>query len=270
MARLKYIALPCILLVALGGCSGFFDFNAFKGLDPVKVPAASDYQGAAGLDQLEEDLSSPAVVDAMTDQTVEEVEQMLTDDYVGDGVDNAEDQQAAVLLAEINLVTTSGDVVVNNIVNLITEILTSQQPPTPDALAADLPGIIPQDAMATPAAFAELIEGFIGANDAYTALGNSLPTLGAPEGVNLGDVAQKAVVCFVIATVIDVIEDSQGVTEAGAIGLLYELILDPANASQTLLDSLQPPDISPTNPDAAALLNIFSAIGLDLAGVLNQ
>jgi hypothetical protein len=37
-----------------------------------------------------------------------------------------------------------------------------------------------------------------------------------------------------------------------------------------MLDSLQPPDLTESNPQAAALLNIFEAIGLDLEGVLNQ
>lgn len=263
MAKLRLVALPCIVLIALGGCSAFFEFNAFKGLDPVKTPVASDYEGADGLDELETDLSSPAVVDAMTDETVDEIEEMLNDDYLDDGVDNEEDQQAAILLAELNLVTSSGVEVVNNFVNTLVDFFDSTEPPSDEEIAGSLSEIIPEEVMASPEAFAGLINGFLDANEAYEAFGTSLETLAPPDDANLGDVAQKAAVAFVVSSVVDAFV-AAGYTEAEAIGILYGIIQDPEGADPALLANLQPPDISEENPEAAALLNILEAAGLDL------
>ena len=263
MAKLRLIALPCVVLIALGGCSGFFEFNAFKGLDPVKTPVASDYEGAGGLDELETDLTSPAVVDAMTEETVDEIEQMLNDDFLNDGIDDAEDQQAAILLAELNLVTSSGDEVVNNFVDIMVDFYDSTEPPSDEEIAGSLSEIIPEEVMASPEAFAELINGFLDANEAYEALGTSFETLEPPDDANLGDVAQKAVMAFIVSTIVDSFV-AGGSTEAEAIAILYGIIQDPEGADPATLDNLQPPDISEENPEAAALMNILDAAGLDL------
>ncbi len=263
MAKLRLAALPCMMLIALGGCSEFFEFNAFKGLDPVRTPVASDYEGADGLDQLETDLTSPAVVDAMTDETVDEIEEMLIDEYLDDGVDSEEDQQAAILLADLNLVTSSGDDVVNNFVDTLVDFIGFTEQPSDEEIAGSLSEIIPEEVMASPEAFAELINGFLDANEAYEAFGASLETLPPPTDANLGDVAQKAVVAFIVSSVVDAFV-AAGNTEAEAIAILYAIIQDPEGADPALLGNLQPPDISEENPEAFALMNILDAAGLDL------
>lgn len=266
MAKLKLAVFPCIIMLVLGGCSGFFEFNLFKGLDPVKTPEASDYEGSDGLDQLGEDLTSPAVVDAMTEETVEEIEDMLNEEYLDDGVTDEEDQQAAILLAELNLVTSSGDDVVNNIVGLALDLNESPEL-TKEEIAESLSEIIPEDVLESPESFAYMVSGFLDANEAYEALGETIDTLGAPEDANMGDVAQKAVVAFLVSSIVDNIVDS-GRTEDEAIALLYEMILNPENADPADLNYLESTEISESNPEAVSLMNILEAAGLNLEGML--
>ncbi len=264
MLKLKMAAFPAIVMLVLGGCSGFFEFNLFKGIDPVEVPTVATYQGEGGLDNLEDDLDSPAVTDTLTPGTVAEIEEMLDDDYLDDGVQDEEDQQAAILLGELNLKTTGGDDVVNNIVELAADVIFSAggEAPAPEDIATDLLGVIPADVMASPEAFTELILGFLDANAAYTALGDSIDTIGVPDA-NMGEVAQNAVVAFAVDTIVDTLMGA-GHTQEESIVLLQQMITDPSSVDPADIDAIQAPDISDANPEAAAVLNILEAAGVDL------
>ena len=115
MAPLKVTALLIAPLILLAGCSAFFGFNAFSSLDKPPPPNLSDYTGAGGLSKLASDLTSKAVVAAMASDPamVQQLETYLQGVYTGGGPDA---QQAAVLYADVNLKTTSGADLVNNVV----------------------------------------------------------------------------------------------------------------------------------------------------------
>lgn len=264
MGKLKLLALPLAAVLLLMGCSDFFSFNLFKDLDPVTPPDVSTYEGAEGLDQLAEDLTSPAIVDALTDdpEAIEAIEDMLLEDYLNDGVSGPEDQQAAILYAELNLVTSSGDDLVNNIVDTVLEGVSEGE-----TVTDFLKEIVPPEVQGNPAAFDAMIKGLLDANDAYVLLGNSIVDQdqppdgkidageGVPPGVNMGDVAQKAIVAYMVAT----ISTSLGLTKETAGTQLYYLLYDPTNPELTIGD--------PSAPDPFALqpphiLNIFAAAGL--------
>jgi hypothetical protein len=257
MARLKIAALLALAGLLCASCSEFFLFNAFAALDTPPAPALADYKGAGGLDKLAADLSSPAVVALLTaDPTlVQEVKDYLETIFLSGTMDTADEQAAAVLYSDLSLMTTSGDTLVNNVV---TAIMTT--PPTgnlKDIISSIIPAPVLADA--TGAAFTAMVEGLLDANAAYVALGNSIPALGVPAGVNIGDVAQKAAVAYLMFVVVSAAINESGSapnTTAEAEAEMFKLVTDDPTCTITGVAVTDP-----FNPLPGFLKNIFDAAG---------
>ncbi|MCX7028711.1 MAG: hypothetical protein NTU62_01145 [Spirochaetes bacterium] len=270
MSRVKTLALTMAVLFALAGCAQLFEFNLFGALDTPPVPTAADYEGADGLvdlDKLDEDLDSPAVVDAMTDEVVAEIEQNIWDDYLDDGVSGEEDQLAAILYADLALKTSGGEELVNNIAEVILEDLIDGTSTVADILA----DIIPPEALEDPTGltFAAMVNALLTANDAYLLLGASIDQIApfgeADPGATLppsalpGDVAQKAIVACTMRATVDAIMTAPpppDVSEADAIAAMFLIATDDPGADAGLAGLT--PDTTPPNPILALL---------DLAGL---
>ncbi|HSV92149.1 MAG TPA: hypothetical protein VLH81_03695 [Desulfobacterales bacterium] len=215
MSRVKALALAAVVVLALGGCAPLFEFNLFGGLDNPPIKTLADYSGAGGLDALGEDLNSPAIVDALAaDPTlVAEIKDYLWDTFIGDGggVENEEDSQAAILYADLALKTSEGENLVNNIVEaLLDGTLTGSSD-----IATLLASIIPPEALADAATFAAMVGALLDANDAYeqlglyvdgdTPLGDGYWDNPLPPGSLPGDVAQKAIVAYTMAALVEAV-----------------------------------------------------------------
>ncbi len=261
MARIKVAALLVITLLACAACSAFFDFNAFASLDTPKKPVLADFQGVGGLANLSADLGSPAVVAQLAADTtlVGQIKSYLETTYLSGPLTTPDQQTAAALYSDLSLATTSGDVLVNNVV---TTIMSSA--PTGD-IASIIDSIIPASVLAdaTGTAFTNMVQGLLDANDAYTLLGDSLPTYGPPPGMNLGDVAQKAAVACLMRVIVNaVIPAASPSTQAGAIADMFMLVTkDPATPLSVSAVTLS---TDPLNPMPTFLLNIFNAAGAPL------
>jgi hypothetical protein len=254
MAGKKIFTLLAVIFLVTG-CSGFFDFNLFQGMQPVVAPTASDYQGSEGLDRLSEDIESDTIVSTFTDQTVEEIETYLEGYWNdGDGVANEDDQQAAALYAELELVTTGGDEFAANVVNAASEIMNAIEEATseggevePEELLDILGGIVPENIQEDPDAFNEMIAGFVAANNAYNALGEALgdPEVELSDELNAGEIAQNAIVSFTVAALVDSLE-ATGLSQEEASTQIYYMLYDPDNVELTV-----------TEEDFGALSNSF-------------
>jgi len=234
MSRVKTLALAMTVLFALAGCAQLFEFNLFGRIDTTPAtPTAADYAGSDGLDKLDDDLDSPAIVEVLAgDPTlVQQIEDDLWNTYIGDpgGIENEEDQQAAIVYADLALKTTEGEELVNNIVGALIDGIDTGQ-----TLTEFFTSIMPPEALASPVAFAAMIQGFIDANNAYVALGGSIDpdddgvaegTL--PPGALPGDIAQKAIIACAVAGVVGAVD---GVTATDPALALYTLLTDPDNA----------------------------------------
>ena len=123
MARTRAFLLFIAVLLALTGCKAFFDFNAFSSLDKAGVPNPSRYQGSGGLANLQDDLQSHAIMDALSGDpaTVAIILGHLQADYHVTTLDpsNSTEQTAAILYSDLALQTTSGDKLVNNVADLL-------------------------------------------------------------------------------------------------------------------------------------------------------
>jgi|WetSurMetagenome_2_1015567.scaffolds.fasta_scaffold267976_2 hypothetical protein len=261
MSRVKTLALAVAVLFVLAGCAALFEFNLFGALDNPPTPTAADYEGADGLDQLDEDLDSPAVVDAMTPAVVAEIENNLWTDYLTDGVSGDEDGQAAILYADLALKTSEGENLVNNIVETILEGGITGSSTVADILA----DIIPPEALASEAVFTAMVNALLTANDAYLLLGDyvdgstsdGVAENDLPPGSLPGDVAQKALVAYTMAVTVSEVMADLGIFEAEAINQLY--LVATAGAYNPAMDTVTP------DPYAAPDNGILAL--LDLAGV---
>lgn len=232
--------LVAVLLVA--GCSAMFDFNLFKdlGLDPVAAPTPADYAGTGGLDRLAADLASPAVIDALiADPTAAAALESYLEGIVGGTVDSPEEQQAAILLADLELKTTNGEELVNNIVDTLLD-------PGTDFSSVNvrdlLLSIVPAEVANNRPAFTAMINGLLEANSSYFALGQYIDVnkdglmdadKSLPPGSNGGDIAQKATVAFIAAVVmaeVDANDTSVPPSDtAHAVDQMFNLLYDAAS-----------------------------------------
>ena len=253
MVRTRVFALFAAVLLVLSGCSAFFDFNAFSSLDKPAVPNPSRYQGVGGLSNLHADLGSPAIVDALKGDpaTVAAIEANLIATYnVTVGPLTTPDQQAAAILySDLALKSTSGDALVNNIVaNVLT---------TPSGnIQSMLASIVPADVAADPVKFSNMVAGLLAANTAYQVLGAALVPASPPPGMNMGDVAQKAAVAFLMERVVTAV--AVNVSPLDPVTEMFKLVNNQANAISA---NLSTSPANPLNPLPGWLKNIFDAAG---------
>ena len=241
-----------------------FEFNAFKGLDKPAAPTLSSYQGASGLGNLTTDLASPTVVAQLIADptTTASIETYLKDTYLSAGaLTTPEQQQAAILYSDLNLKTTSADVLVNNIVSVVAAGI-----PTDATVESLMKDIVPTDVAGDPVKFSAMMNALLDASTAYLALGDSIPAgTSAPAGTNLGDVAQKAAIAYTVQTAVDTIAQAvgAGTTTEDAITQIYYLLYDPTNAALSANVTSQP-FANPFTAPPAGLTNILDAAGVTL------
>ena len=272
MARVKSVALILFPLLLLAGCSALFDFNLYRdlGLDKTAAPTPSDYQGAGGLDKLAEDLSSPAVIDALkNDPAAKDALVTFLEGLITLPVDQPEEQQAAILLADLELKTTSGEDFVNNIVTaMMAPIDTSVK------VVDLLKSIIPADVAGDKTKFTAMIAGLLAANDMYYALGQSIdsdlggdgvvdPGKSLPPGANAGDIAQKAGVAFLASAIVAAVDFVATGGQAEAIAQMFNLLYDPLNLDTLVDPAMTMPDpFSTAGPELNAVKALYNAAGM--------
>jgi len=274
MARVKSIALILLPLLLLGGCSALLDFNLFKalGLDKTTAPKASDYQGAGGLDKLADDLSSAAVIEALKNDPAAKADlEAFLQGLITGGADTPEEQQAALLFADLELKTTSGEEFVNNIVTaLMTPIDTSVK------VIDLLKTIIPADVAGDKAKFTAMFTGLLSANAMYFALGQGIdsdaggdgvvdPGKSLPPGANAGDIAQKAGVAFLANAIVAAVDGAAAGGQTEAIAQMYNLLYDPTSLDPLVDPAMTMPDpFSAASPELNAVKALYNAAGMTL------
>ena len=259
MGRTRALLLLVSVLLVLSGCSAFFEFNAFSGLDKPSVPNPSRYQGSGGLANLQSDLSSPSIVDALKTHpdTVDTILGNLDSAYkVTTTTPSTPDQQtAAILYAQLALQSTSGDELVNNIADTVVNNPSGN-------LKSMLASIVPSDVAGNITKFTAMVDNLLAAEVVYINLGNSIPLVGTPPGMNMGDVAQKAAVALLMVTILDAVENTPApgtYTQAQATNQLFALINNQPNSIANINISDPFADMGSGNPPW--LVHIFDAAG---------
>ncbi|RKX82445.1 MAG: hypothetical protein DRP57_09885, partial [Spirochaetes bacterium] len=170
----------------------------------------------------------------------------------GNGATDEDIPRAALLYSDIELKTTGADDVVNNLVKVL-DTSGSDSMDSFDSFEDFWEAVAPQDA--DPAT---VFEGLYHAYDGFNILGDSLSdtdgdgTLDGPEGANMGEAAQNAVVAFMVYKVMDANDFTEGSELAEAL-------------SDTTLTM---PELSSSDPDFTNISNIVNAASPDLANLL--
>jgi hypothetical protein len=277
MARFRFSTLLLLPLIALAGCSEFFSFNAFSAVDTVAAPSVTKYQGSGGLDLLSADLDSPAVVDALTADptTTAAIESYLLTSYLTGPLTSPDQKQAAILYADLNLKTTQGESLVNNIVTTVMGGVSSGT-----SIHDLLDSVLPASAKSDPAVFSAMITALRNSNTQYLKLGASITDVnsngkidvgeGVPAGTNMGDVAQKAAVAYTIEVVFQEVYGAlTGTpTDPTVITQMYLLATDPTSANSAAQALTPAPYTTGSFPYVTTNLpkikNIFNCAGLTL------
>lgn len=265
---------PVLLALLLAGCAELFEFNLFQNLDPIRLPDSAslaemeDEEGIGGvLDYLDEELSSDAFITGLQEDppAAGAVESYLAN-RMASAADPADRLRAAVLYADFNLKMNGGEDLVNR---SMAALLDGRFDETDFAAPADvvqllanlLPSLAQMPAMESEAAFNAMLDGFEEAWSAYEAFEPSYLDP-PPDGINLGDVAQKALVACLVHE---------------AINSLYTTPGEGREALWDIARGLTPPD-PPKGLDfyddgagvfsSASLGAIFAAAGLEPARFL--
>ena len=196
-----------LLLMSLGGCAQLFEFNLFQSLDPVPLPTTEELDAMSeeeALSYLQEELASPVFVEKLLEDeaTFAAVDGILAASMTG-SADPESRKRAAVLYADLHLAASGAAEAVNNASALLgldpASLEFSDEAAVVAFLQELLPQIVPPEALASQAAFDALLTGF---QEAWAGHCEFAAALGdppeAPEGVNLGDVAQKALFSFLV------------------------------------------------------------------------
>lgn len=178
-------------------CDSFFNMNLFKsaGLGQVSPDKLKGETSAELVDDAYDDngAASTTFFDALAgDSTVKgEVLATLTETYTT-STNPVEIQEAASLAAQIEIVTTGGDGLVNNVVDALDRIQ-SLSSSNPEGAVDLLKSLVPPELSGSEASFSAAIDALISANDAYVVLGTSVAANGVQGDINIGTAAFSAV-----------------------------------------------------------------------------
>lgn len=183
------------IALALTGCSNIYESNIFAGFDG--PPAAADLTDSSAKD-IAEAADSPQFIDELKDDpdAREEIQERLREIYNDPDASEEERKTAAALSATIEIETSDGAAVVNNVVDVFLDEESEGDFSDPGSLVK---AVFPESVRSDPEALAEQIESFNRAAEAYEAYGTDLTDENQPEGTNSGEVAQRAAVAILIA-----------------------------------------------------------------------
>lgn len=292
LKKLYFLTMLISILFIFSGCSEFFTFNLFDGMDYVGVPTAeklSEKPPAEGVAYLKEQMDSDSFLDAVTkDETaVAEITAYLEDIYTDTTVEEETRVSAAVLAADLDLAVTGGDEFINNVFNALTDIqgffagteTVSETTTIATILAALLPAEIAQetDPAVKEVAFTDLLTGLITAGEIYLTLGDSIITDPAQADAATvyaditGGVVMNAIVAGLITSVVDTMLLPDYQEPAVAAGVLLGLLQDIQNGVEPDTTGINlSADMSTVLSDLTYLENIALAAGADLSSLLGE
>lgn len=203
---IKYIFTAVLLSLLLWGCAELFEFNLFENLDKVEMPDIDTLKNEMStdemLDYLSDEFNSQAFFDALTynPDTYAKIETFLEDVWSGGESSPEQKQRSRALYADLFLYTTpAGEAAANAAAALMDPDFdfSGTSVPIEEALSNFLAFVVPAEALSSEEAFGGMIDAFVAADSAYQALAAVL-TDPPDEGLNMGQIAQNAVISHVV------------------------------------------------------------------------
>ena len=183
-----------LMTMALAGCANIYEQNLFENFDG--PPSAAELSNGSAGDIAEAAQSPQFLQELRRDPDAKRrIQDRLKSIYRSDTASEEERRQAAAVSAEIELETTSGGKIVNNVVDVLLESDDGGDFSNPSTLVRN---ILPDSIRGDREALTEQIRSFQEAADAYDGYGTDLDAGDTPEGGNDGEGAQRATVAVIM------------------------------------------------------------------------
>lgn len=276
MKKKLQIFILILTISVLFSCSeNPFMVNLFSGIDVYTPPESfdnvNDVLSEAGddgfLDALAED-------GELADQVIDLLDDVLTEDPA---TATSDDQDAALLLADVYLATTDADDTVNNVNGLLSALVTGgDDAPNMDDPTALIPDLFQLDDSLTPeeqtSAVKDQLASFLGAADALEFYGDTIDGQGASEEVNAGETAATAMIAGMSSFLVENAEDNLGnpLTEEQAIEAIAAAIVDPDNNDMPTIAEPTDENGDPLPEDATMDEMLDAVLGDGLAAVVGE
>ncbi len=215
MKRTLFVLSAIIILLTFTACEGLdkiLQTNVYSGLGKVSAKEISK----ADADTLVELGKSPSFFDTLKGNPGLTSDVLDTiNDAIGKASSAEDKQNLNMLAAEIQLQTSGGAVLVNNIASILANPQGLDGLDNPDDLEGFFISILPPGIVSggviQEAGFVALINGFVAANEYYEALDGALGSGGyADSDVSPGEVAQAAIVSALVSTIAKSVEGVSG------------------------------------------------------------
>ncbi len=233
------------LVLILSGCEELFTFNLFDGLEQVNAARTVEdirkKSASEGLEELDDLMDSDNFVDSLAEDDTSKTGLLeYLDEIASDTATETEDKQTALILsADIEIKTSGGDDLVNNVAELLTNPSVLEEGGDPEQIFTAL---VPEEVESTEDMTAMLL-GFMDAADTYEALGVTLDP-NNPDSlvadINLGDVAQTALISSIVNAAVSDIAGETGSSPEEAAGELAKLIMGDDSANVIFSDTFDP------------------------------
>lgn len=187
--------LTALFAVLLVGCANIYESNLYKNFDG--PPSASELANGSAED-IADAAESPQFFDELKDDPAakEAIQNRLQEIYNDENASDSDRRTAAIVSGDIEMETTTGGEIVNNVVDVILEESDGEFSDPGTFIRNTFPESVRND----PVVLKAQIESFRTAADAYYAYGDGLTAEGVPEGANSGEIAQRATVAILMDT----------------------------------------------------------------------
>jgi hypothetical protein len=257
--------------LSLSSCDAFFSTNLFKAAGLGQISAA-DLAGKSSAELTAAAYSadgqpSTAFFDALAGDAGAKADVLatLTATYTTSS-DPAALQEAAALAAQIELITTGANDLVNNVVGLLSSGTSLSSMSSSADIVDAAKALIPADLASNKADFAAAITALLDSSTAYTALGASITADGVSGDVDLGTAAQSAVMAAFLGGIdpASVDDPATGLPYTNSADLLWDLVQGTPGVDTTGLGGgFTPPDFSSGTP----LGDLVGAAGIDTSAL---
>lgn len=262
----RSVALGAVLAATLllSGCADLFVMNYFQEFDG--PPSATSIQfDSADTDSYDDyigDLSyameSDRFFEELSDLDRETLVSNLEGIYTSSSSDAVEIQDAALLVADLELRDTDAGETINNVVDVLMDSSSDEGGGAFDDPSVLIEGILPDGVADDATAIEAMLTDLVSVGGAYEVYGTSI---GADADSVAGDVAQNAAVSIVVSAIV---ESGSGSPEENIAALADALANESAD---TLFDTegtfADAGDAVTTTLEGDALSNILSGAGLD-------
>lgn len=182
-----------LLAVLFAGCANIYESNLFENFDG--PPNAAELANGS-LEDIAEAAQSPKFFDELRDDPAakEAIQNRLQEIYNDPAATDAEKRSAAIISGDVEMETTQGREIVNNVVDVI---LDESGGDFSDP-ATFVRNTFPESVRNDPVLLKAQIESFQTAAQAYYAYGTGLTEENVPDGANSGEIAQRATVAILM------------------------------------------------------------------------